>query len=108
MEALQEEPVHAGGGQVADDEDADRERKAEPAEGAMQAHIAGAHQRGLEDEEKHPPGKNDGVDGEDEGRYGRGVQKVVPDGVAEAVDRHDGDQQRHTEVEVLAQERHRR
>ncbi len=33
--ALQKEAVHAGGGQVAEDEDADAERQAEPAEGAM-------------------------------------------------------------------------
>ena len=73
----------------------------------MQAHIAGAYQRGLEDEEKHPAGKDDGMDGEDEGWNGRGVEQVFSDGVAEAVDRYDGDQQRHTEVEVLAQESHR-
>ena len=69
----------------------------------MQAHIAGTHQRGLQDEEKHPPGKNDGMDGEDEGWNGRGVQQVLPDGVAETVDRYDGNQQRHAEVEILAQ-----
>ena len=73
----------------------------------MQAHIAGAHQRGLEDEEKHPPGKDDGMDGEDKGGNGRGVQQVFPDGMAEAVDNDHGNQERHTQVEVLAQELHR-
>ena len=102
--ALEEEAVHAGGGQVAEDEDADREGETEPAQGAMQGHVVGAHQRGLENEEEHPTGKDDGVDGEYEGRYGRGVQQVLPDGVAEAIDHDHGNQQRHAEVKVLAQE----
>ncbi len=44
----------------------------------------------LKDKEEDPAGKDDGVDGEDEGRYGRGVQEVVADGVAEAVDHDNG------------------
>ena len=64
--------------------------------------------RRLKDKEEDPAGKDDGVNGEDKGRYRRGVQQVVADGVAKTVDHDHGNQQRHAEVEVLAQESRRR
>ena len=80
------------------------EYDAKPAKSAMQFDLVRANQRGLKDEEQHPAGKDDGVDGEDEGRQRRSVQKIVRDGLAEAVDHDHGNQERHTEVEVLAEE----
>ena len=98
------EAVHAACSEEADCDERDGQRHSKPAERAMDADVVGAHQRGLQDEEEQPSGKNDGVDGKDEGRDRRGVQEVMVDCVAEAKGGNGRDQQRHEEVEVLLQE----
>src|SRR3984885_15320877 len=74
---------------------------AKPAEGAMNADIAGTHQRGLKDVEGDPSCKCGAVNPEKEGARNRGMEEVVVDGVVEAPDNDCGDEQRHGEVEVF-------
>ncbi len=80
------------------------ERGAEPAQGAVPAHMVGADQRGLKNEEHNPARKSSGVDPEKDGARRRGVEQVLVDSVTETPD-HDGrNEQRHGQVEVFIEE----
>ena len=46
-------------------------------------------------------GEHNGVDVQDKGRERRAMDEVMVDGVAEAVHRSRGDEQRHEEIKVL-------
>lgn len=71
----------------------------------MNADVVRADERGLQDEEDDPAGKDCSVKIEYPGANGRGVDEVVVDGVAEAVDHNYCDEERHAEVEVLREKR---
>jgi hypothetical protein len=87
----QVEAPHGDGGDGSDDEDGDAEGDAEPAESPMDTHVADADQRGLEDVEDHPGGKDDGMDREKERLGMAGMEELLIDPLAEAVDDDSGD-----------------
>ena len=95
----QPEPPHRDRRRHADDRDRESHRQPEPAEPAMEPDVASAHEGGLSGEEGEPAAEERRVDVEDRRPGRRGMQQVLVDREAEAVDHDRGDQQRHGEVE---------
>ena len=75
-----------------------------PTESAMHAHLVHSHQCRLRDEEQHPGREYRAVHPEEQ-RPGRlGMEEIRIDCVAEAPHDQSGQDQRHGEIEVAAQE----
>lgn len=98
------ETRHGDGGRDAEHRNGHAERDAEPADPAMPPHVVGSDQRGLEDEEEHPPGEDGGMKIKNKRAGQRRMDEVPVHSVAEAVDDHNGDQQGHEEVEIFIQQ----
>jgi len=79
------------------------EPDAKPSDEAMPTDLVHPDQRGLANEEDHPPGKNGRMNPENEGPRDGGMEQVVVDGAAEAGDHNRRQQQRHRKVEIPLQ-----
>ena len=80
------------------------ERCAEPAQGAVHAHMMGADQCGLKNKGHNPAGECGRVDPEEEGSRQSRMEKVFVDSMAETPYDNGCDEQRHDEVEILVQQ----
>jgi hypothetical protein len=80
-----------------------RQPGAKPSDGAVPTEFAYTDQRGLTNEEDHPPGESCAMNPENEGPRHGGMEQVGVDGTLETGDHNRRDQQRHREIEISMQ-----